>query len=88
MNDHPGEHIDDEGGVDESRPGRDIGEGGDPELVRPAGPETPLHEIERSALAVGRDGCTLGPAPDDAPEAHFAHQALDGAPHHVEALAP
>ena len=39
--DAPGEGVDDEGDVDEARPGGDIGEVGDPERVRRAAPGSP-----------------------------------------------
>ena len=41
--DAPGEDVDDEGHVQPALPGRDVGEVRDPQLVRPLGPELPVH---------------------------------------------
>src|SRR5215470_4877723 len=55
-------HIDDEGHVDETRPGRDVGEIGDPELIRPHRGELALDQICRIfRLVVADGGSALAP---------------------------
>ena len=49
--DAAGEHVDDEGHVDDARPRRAVGEVRDPQLVGPGGGEVPLDQI-------GSPGCT------------------------------
>ena len=51
-NDAASEHVDHEGDVDEPGPGRDIGEVGDPQLIRTAGLELPVDAVERPGCAV------------------------------------
>ena len=53
--DPAGEHIDDDGHVDEAHPGGDIRDVGDPQLVRPCGLELPPDAIERALGEVRRD---------------------------------
>jgi len=48
-------HIDDESHVYEPRPGRDVGEIGDPELIRPSGGELALDQIRRIIRLVAAD---------------------------------
>jgi hypothetical protein len=67
--------VDDEGDIDEARPGRDIGEVGDPQHVRRRGMELAIDVIERARcrLVAHRRADRL--AADDAFEAHGLHQA-------------
>ena len=78
--DPPREDIDDEGHIDESRPGRYEGEIRDPELVRCRRVEPPIHEVHGAWSAEIRNrGSLEGLAADGSLEAHLAHQALDSA---------
>ena len=45
--DGPRAHVDHEGYVDEPLSGRHVGEVGYPQLVRPLGPELPVHPVQR-----------------------------------------
>ena len=73
--DAPGIGIDHEGHVDEARPGRDVGEGGDPEHVRARRLELPVDAIEwaRRGLVADRGPHRL--APHGPLQAHGPHQA-------------
>ena len=51
----PAPGIEDDGEVEEARPGRDVGDVGDPELVGPGGGEVARHEIgRRPRIAIAR----------------------------------
>jgi Transposase len=79
--------VEDEGDVDEPRPGADVRQVSHPETVRGKGGEVALDEVGRAArLRVGDGGPPLLAA-HRAPEAFLAHQALDGAAGHGEAPA-
>ena len=83
------EDVDDERHIDEARPGRDVGDVGDPELVRAARVELAVHEIHRplgGSVGHGRPGDCR--APHDAAKAERAHQALDRAARHGVPLSP
>src|SRR3954469_18946526 len=73
--DAPGVSIDHEGHVDEARPGRDVGEVGDPEHVRARRLELPVDAIEwaRRGLVADRGPHRL--APHGPLQAHGPHQA-------------
>src|SRR5262245_46061709 len=76
-------HIDDESHVDEPRPGRDVGEIGDPELIRPNGGELALDQICRIFRLVAADGGsalapTHGPSRPDRSHQSFDATAGDG----------
>jgi len=73
------EGIHDEGHIDKARPGRHVGEIGDPQLVGPAGREVPLHQVGGSdGGRIGRGG-PPGLAAAHALQAKLTHQPLDGA---------
>ena len=72
-------HSDGESNVDEPRPGRDICEIGDPELIGPNGGELPLDQICRIFRLVAADGGSAF-APAHSPlQPDRPHQSLDGA---------
>lgn len=48
--DHPWVHVDDEGNVDESSPGCDVGKVGEPELVGPYCAEYSLNEVKATMI--------------------------------------
>ena len=78
--------VDDEGDVGEPRPGRHVGQIGDPQPVGGRRAELALHQVAgRGRCRVGDRGA-LGLAPDRAGQAQFGHQPLDGAPGHLDAL--
>jgi hypothetical protein len=79
--------VDDEGGVAEARPGADVGQVGDPQLVGAGGGELPVDQVGRPLGLRIADGGALGLAADRALEAELAHQPLDGAAGHLDALA-
>jgi len=85
--DPPGEHIGDEGNVDESVPGGHIGDVGDPELVRTYRSEVAIHKIRGpKRLAIG--GCRdLEGASADASKPQVAHEARDRAAGDGDSLA-
>src|SRR5690606_23127480 len=79
--------IDDEGHIDEARPGADIGEIREPEPVRSRCVEDPVHVVARAwhspVLHRGADRF----AANDAREAEIGHQPLDRATCDSKALA-
>ena len=85
--DPPGVGVDDERDVDHARPGRDVGEVGDPEPVRGGRAELPPHQV--SGPGRGRGGHRgADPLPAARPgQAQLAHQPLHRAPGHRRALA-
>jgi hypothetical protein len=83
--DASGVDVHDERDVDPARPGRDVGQVGDPQPVRRRRPELPLHEVLRAA-AGWRDGGALDLAADRAEQAELAHQPFDLAARHQVAL--
>ena len=86
-NDRAGEHVDDEGDVDEPRPGGDVGQVRHPELVRALRPELALHQVWRAhGLEIRLRRHAVGPASDRPTQAAHAHQAFHRAAGHVHAL--
>ena len=81
------EGVDHEGHIDEARPGRDIGEVGDPEPVRRRRVELPVHLVERARRRLVADRRLHRLAPDDALEAHLPHQPLHRATGDIEPFA-
>jgi hypothetical protein len=77
--DPPGEGVDDEGDMDEARPGRDVGEVGDPEPVRAVGAEHAVHPVQRARRARVGNRRPHPPAPDGSLQAQRPHQPGDGA---------
>jgi len=77
--DHPGEHVDDEGDVDRAGPGRDIGEIGDPQLVRRGRGEVPVDQIRRPVIVVVGDRGADLLGPQRAGPALFGVEPLDRA---------
>lgn len=75
-NDHPAEHVDDEGGVDPAGVGLHIGQVGDPVPVRRGGAELALDKVIRAGqgLIAERRHLEL-PAPPGRGEAHLPQQA-------------
>src|SRR3990172_5799420 len=85
--DPAGKDVDDEGGVAEAGPGRDVRQIGHPEPVRSGRAEAPVHEIGRTRREVRRDRRPPGLAPDRPGEAEAAHQPGDLVPADRGALA-
>lgn len=82
------EDVDDEGNVDESSRGRDIGQIRDPEVIRPRRYEVSLDEIQTTSVTVFHDRRTTTTSTSDALKAEAAHEPLYGAACHVDALLP
>lgn len=85
--DATGISVDDEGHVDESRPGADVGEVRQPEPVRCRGMEHPVHMVERASCRLILHRGADGLAADDTVKAEVGHQAFDGAARDAEAFA-
>jgi len=77
--DATGEDIDDEGDVLPSLPRRDVREVGDPELVRPLGPELPINPVQRARRLAVADGRAHDLASHHATQPEPAHQPFDRA---------
>jgi hypothetical protein len=82
------EDVQHHGQVQESRPGRDVGDISDPELVRGRGGKDPLHEVGR-----GRGGRIPPRRPDALAPAHAhqplgAHQPRDALAAHADPVLP
>jgi hypothetical protein len=75
--DAPGEGVEDDRQVEESRPGRDIGDVCDPELVRLLGVEVPIDQVGRRPHALVPDGRPDTSATTDAGQAGDLHQPFD-----------
>jgi hypothetical protein len=74
------EHVDDEGDVDEARPGGLVRQVGHPELVGAVGVELTLDQVRRAHGLLGGHGGDLEGSPSDrAAQTHRAHQPRDGA---------
>lgn len=82
----PGVHVDDERDVDDAGPGGDIGEVGDPPLVRAGPGEVPLQQVGGSFTAVADGGANPAAAAGSL-QAQIAHQAGDRAAGRGDALA-
>lgn len=85
--DPPGVGVDDEGDVGKSRPGRHVGQIGDPQPVRCRRPELSPHEISWPGRSRVGDRGVPWLAPDRAGQAQLAHQPLHRAAGHLDALA-
>src|SRR3954452_25284570 len=72
--DATGVSIDHEGPVNEARPGRDVGEVGDPEHVRARGLKLPIDAIERARRGLIADRGPHRLAPHGPLQAHGSHQ--------------
>src|SRR6185437_16642961 len=80
------EHVDDEGDVDGPRPGRHVGEVGDPELVGSGRGEVPVDQVGGSMVGgVGQGGADLL-GPQRPGPALFGIEPLNGAARDVVAL--
>ena len=73
--DPPGEGVDDEGDVDEAGPGRDIGEVGHPQRVRPRRLELPVDPSSGHGAALSLIVVRTRLAADHALQAHSAASA-------------
>jgi hypothetical protein len=86
--DAPRIDVHDECDVHPARPGRDVGQVGDPQPVRGRGPEDALHQVIGAGVdRRGRDGGPLDLAAHRAGQAELAHQPLDLAARHAVAFA-
>lgn len=85
--DAPGVDVQDDGQVRPALPGADIGEVTEPELIGATRGEVTAHEVRSRDRggAGGRGGLCLAAA--DALDTFSAHQALDGAARHSDAVA-
>lgn len=82
------EYVDDEGHVDEPRPGGPVGQVGHPQTIRLIRREGSLNEICGTLCGLVHDrGPLEGWPADDAPKTHPRHQALHRASRHGETLA-
>src|SRR5262245_7539994 len=71
-------YIDDESRVDEPGPGRDVGEIGDPELIRPHRGELALDQICRIIRLVAADGGSAFATAHNPLQPERLHQSFDG----------
>ena len=85
--DPPGKDVDDEGDIDKALPGGNVGEVRDPQGVWATGLELAIDVILRTRRRPVADGGTERLATHHATQPQPAHQPLDGAARHVEALA-
>ena len=81
------EHVNDEGHIDPALPGRDVGEVRDPQLIGPISPELAIDPIKRARHLRISHGGALCLASAHTLQALLAHQPLDGAARHSNALA-
>src|SRR5262245_9429389 len=79
-------HIDDEGRIDEPRPGSHVGEIGYPELIRPSGSELALDQICRIIRLVAADGGSAFAITHSPLQPDRSHQSFDGATGDRDAL--
>ena len=84
--DAAGVDVDYEGHVAEAHPGGDVGEIGDPQLVRTLGPEAALHEVLSSLGGGVRDGCPPARGALHTGDAQGLHQPLDPITPNADAL--
>jgi hypothetical protein len=80
------EHVNDEGGVGEAGPGGHVADIGDPQAVGTVGGEAAVDQVGGAGRGVGGDRGAPPLATDPPGQAHLAHQALDGAAGHGDAL--
>ena len=86
--DAPGVDVHHEGDVHPARPGREVGQVGDPQPVGRRGPEDALHQVSGTGVdRRGRNGGPLDLAAHRAGQAKVAHQPLDPAARHPVAFA-
>jgi hypothetical protein len=87
-NDHAREDVVDEGQVEEPLAGLQVGEIAHPELVRALGDEAPLDQVRGPRRGLVDDGEPAAPAAGlRAAETVAAHQSLDAAARHPDAVA-
>ena len=86
--DPPRVGVDDEGDIDEAGPGRDIRKVGQPQAVRRASVELPVHMIQRTEGCLVADRCPQRLATDRPPNAHVPHQPGDRTARDGEAFPP
>lgn len=82
----PRERVDDEPDIHPPRPRRDVGDVGYPETVRGVRGEVPAHQVPCPRGGRVGERCPLDLAADCAGQAFLAHQPLDRAPGHLDAL--
>ena len=85
--DQAGEDVDDEGHVGHARPGGDIGEVGDPQLVRTGGGEVPVDQVRSPGGGGVGNGGALLLAPSHPFDAQMGHEPGHLVPADVLALA-
>ncbi|CAG6398084.1 hypothetical protein SCOCK_630029 [Actinacidiphila cocklensis] len=85
--DPSGVRVQDERHVNPARPGPDVGQVGQPQLVRPLGDEAAVDQVGRPRGGRLRDDGAAALSTDDALDAQLAHQLLDGASGHLMACA-
>ena len=86
--DHPAEHVEDERDVGPAGVRADIGQIGDPQLVRPGRGERAIHQVFGPlGLSAVADRGLAGLLPRDPAQALGAHEPLHGAAGHLDALA-
>jgi hypothetical protein len=78
--------VDDERGVAESRPGRDVGEVGDPQAVGRRRGEVPLDQVGGALLGRVGDGGPPRLAAHDPADAKRAHEPRHPVAAHLDAL--
>src|SRR6476659_188319 len=86
-NDPPGIGVDHKGDVDKAGPGRDIGEVGEPEDIRPWRLELAVDVIQRAWRGLVADRGFDGFAADDPLQTHVPHQSRHRTTGNIEALA-
>ena len=85
--DAPREDINNEGDAYEAVPGRDVGEVGHPQLVRPLGLEVPIDAVQRARRLGVRHRRAHALAATYAFQPESTHQTLHGAARHCHAFA-
>ena len=85
--DPAGKDTDDEGDIDKTCPGGNVGEIRDPELIRPVCLELPIDPIQRTRCRGVAEGGSHRLAAPHAPQAKASHQAFDGAAGDLDAFA-
>ena len=85
-NDAPGKDVDHKGHVDETLPGRDIGEVSNPQPVWCWGFELAVYPVKRARGCLVRECRANRPTANDALQAHCPHKSGDRAAGDVEAL--
>lgn len=75
--DAPGKHIDDEGYVQTTLPGRDVSEVADPQLIGSPGMQLPVNPVQRTRRLCITDRGARHISTHHTAQAHAAHQSLD-----------